>query len=170
MKNTREVIYPERSAQIKEVGGIQTFQPGDGGIIYGVEVIMSNGDSFSHWTTDKTKIQFFKEGSYLVYRLKKTIENEGTEKEKIKNRLDNFDFILPRKVRAEMEIPKKIVDSASFSVSYAQQILNNNSELFIKDGKLDIKLFRKNLSELACSMHEQTKALLLAEDFGDLNV
>lgn len=169
MKN-REIIFPERSAQIKEVGSVQTFATREGDTMYGAEIVLSNGDSFSHWTMDRMKLAFFKEGAYLVYRLKKIIENEGTDKEKVKTKLDTFDFVLPRKVRAEMEMPKKIMDSISYSHSYACNMLSANSSIFIKEGKLDAKAFRKAVSEIASAVHDSNKAMLIAEDYGDATV
>lgn len=170
MKN-REIVYPERSAKIAEVGKVQTFSTREGDTMYGAEIALDNGDTFSHWTMDRNKLSMFKEGAYLIYKLKKVIENEGTDKEKVKTKLDEFDFILPRKVRAEMDIARKLLDNVSFSLAYAKDILEANPSLYINgDGEFDEVAFKRNLSAIAYNFRECGKALLISEDFGDVAV
>lgn len=169
MKN-REIVYPERSAKIAEVGGIQTFKTREGVNMYGTEIVLDNGDSFSHWTTDKHSIEFFKEGTYLIYRLKKIIEAEGTPGEKVKTKLDTYDFVMPRKVRAEMGLPEKISRSIVDSVDMAAETLKGMPTLYSSKTNIDIPLYTTLLSGLASSIHECKKNMLISENYGDAEI
>ena len=167
MSKNKEIVFPERVAKIEEIGKVQSFQTREGETMYGIEVVMDNGDCYSFWALDRLKIEMFKEGVSMIYRIKKTIENEGTDQQKIKVRLDTYDFILPRKVRAEQDITKKLIDSISFSVTHAKDILVANPQLYETAKGMDMAKFGKALSNIANEIHQCTKAMLLAEDFGD---
>lgn len=164
---TKEVLFPERVAKIVEVGGIKSFTTREGDTMFGIEVTMDNGDHFSHWGFDKLKIEMFREGTSMVYRLKKKIEGEGTDKEKIKVNLDSFDFILPRKVRAEMHIVERLLSSIAFSTSDAKDMLKANPEWYTTDNEIDFNKLAKLTSGISQVFHQNIKSMLLAEDFGD---
>lgn len=167
---SREILYPERSARIAEVGAVQTFRTREGTTMYGAEIVLDNGDAFSHWTTDKYALDFFKEGTYLIYRIKKIIEGEGTSDEKIKVKLDTYDFVLPRKVRAEIGLPEKLSNSITESVNFAASMLQNMPDLYSSKTKLDVPKYTMLLSEIASSIHQCKKHMLIAENYGDAEI
>jgi hypothetical protein len=165
---TKEVLFPERSAKIIEVSAVKSFTTREGDTMYGIEVTMDNGDHFSHWMFDKLKVQMFVPGTSMIYRLKKTIEGEGTAAEKIKVKLDTFDFILPRKVRAEMHVVDRLVNSISFSTSDAKDMLKTNPQWYTNaKGEIDFNKLAKLTSGISQVFHQNIKSMLLAEDFGD---
>ena len=154
---SREILYPERSARIAEVGAVQTFRTREGTTMYGAEIVLDNGD-------------FFKEGTYLIYRIKKIIEGEGTADEKIKVKLDTYDFVLPRKVRAEIGLPEKLSHSIIESVNIAATMLQSMPDLYSSKTKLDVPKYTMLLSELSSSIHQCKKHMLIAENYGDAEI
>lgn len=164
---SKEVLFPERVAKIVEVSSPKSFTTKEGDTMYGIEVTMDNGDHYSHWGFDKLKIQMFNVGTTMVYRVKKTIENEGTDKEKIKVKLDTFDFILPRKVRAEMHIVERMLSSIAFSTTDAKDMLKANPAWYTTDNEVDFDKLAKLTSGISQVFHQNIKSMLLAEDFGD---
>jgi len=165
---TKDVLFPERVAKILEVGATKSFTTREGDTMYGVEVTMDNGDYFSHWVFDKLKIQMFTPGTTMIYQLKKTIDGEGTDKEKVKVKLEKHDFILPRKVRAEMHIVDRLVTSIAFSTSDAKDMLKTNPSWYTTpEGTIDFNKLAQLTSGISQVFHQNIKSMLLAEDFGD---
>lgn len=164
---TKEVIYPERIAKLIEVSNIRTFKTRDTSILYGIEAVVDNGDSFSHWSPDKQAIEFFKVGTYLIYKLKKSIENPTTEHEVVKTKLDSYDFILPRKTRAEVDIVKNITESINISVSQASSIVASNPEFWLKSDKKTLSKAAEIIAELSSIIHGTRKNMLNGESYGE---
>ena len=105
-KNTVKTSLGFRQCKITKTSKLSQFST-----MWGCEVDMENGDSFGIYSPIRSVIENFKPGVLLTYEYIKEIDYPGTDKEKIKFRIQNYHFMMPRPERFEPMIVDKISDA-----------------------------------------------------------
>jgi len=113
-KNTVKTSLGFRQSRITKTSKMSQFST-----MWGCEVEMENGDNFGIYSPIKSVIENFKPGVLLTYEYIKEIDYPGMENEKIKFRINNYHFMMPRQERFEPMIVDKISDAIFESVKLA---------------------------------------------------
>lgn len=140
-KNTVKTSLGYRQCKILKTTKMSQFST-----MWGCEVEMENGDSFGIYSPIRSVIENFKPGVLLTYEYIKEIDFPGTEKEKIKYRITNYHFMMPRGERFEPMVVEKISDAIFESARLAANV-GIDTEFENRANKIYVYLKHKLLSE-----------------------
>lgn len=157
-KNTVKTSLGYRQSRIAKTSKMSQFST-----MWGCEVDMENGDSFGIYSPIKSVIENFKPGVLLTYEYIKEIDYPGMENEKIKFRISNYHFMMPRQERFEPMVVEKICDAIFES---AQLAATEGIDTVFEDRANKVYLYLKHkLLHETFDFHENdTKEIVGAEE------
>lgn len=140
-KNTVKTSLGFRQSRIQKTSKMSQFST-----MWGCEVEMENGDNFGIYSPVRSVIENFKPGVLLTYEYVKEIDYPGTDKEKIKFRIQNYHFMMPRQERFEPMVVDKISD-AIFESARLSAGTGIDADFEIRANKVYLYLKHKILNE-----------------------